>query len=390
MEITGRNSLSGPDQKLGFDKSKVTCFKCKERGHFKRECPNRERPQIENKPEKALIVNQDDERVAEGFTWDKYIPGSDGQAMMAEIVEVPEMVTEPEMIVEEVPVVVEEVPVENVVDIEEIAAEVYYYQSEQEVLESSMKSIMPPKVFESFAGYFEEPTTGTCPRYEEKKEVVEEMIDVTKELTGETLKDIADKALMGKLKEVLDEESDNSEKSQSEKAVTESEDEDKLYFDFKYPLQNVKIENVEKVSVLRRVMAKQVVKPKEKMNDIFVAGPSVDDEKNYIFSQKVVDDFNAAKKLKEEILKSTFVEYDKRGLPRSILSKWIMDTGVSRHMIGMLALLYDVKSINGSYVGFAGNQGDKIVGHGTLTNGVISFDKVNYIVELENNLLSIS
>ena len=35
MEITGRNSLSGPDQKLGFDKSKVTCFKCKERGHFK-------------------------------------------------------------------------------------------------------------------------------------------------------------------------------------------------------------------------------------------------------------------------------------------------------------------------------------------------------------------
>ncbi|KAJ0690938.1 putative transcription factor interactor and regulator CCHC(Zn) family [Helianthus annuus] len=42
MEITGRNSLSGPDSKLGFDKSKVTCFKCKEKGHFKRECPNRE------------------------------------------------------------------------------------------------------------------------------------------------------------------------------------------------------------------------------------------------------------------------------------------------------------------------------------------------------------
>ena len=106
-------SLSGPNQKLGFDKSKVTCFKCKERGHFKRECPNREvnnhqnpftndyyrqaiyhrpnqqptvqRPQIENKPEKALIVNQDDEKVAAGFSWDKYIPGSDGQAMMAEL-----------------------------------------------------------------------------------------------------------------------------------------------------------------------------------------------------------------------------------------------------------------------------------------------------------------
>ena len=141
MEITGRNSLSGPDQKLGFDKSKVTCFKCKERGHFKRECPNREvnnhqnpftndyyrqaiyhrpnqqpavqRPQIENKPEKALIVNQDDERVAEGFTWDKYIPGSDGQAMMAEIVEVPEMVTESKIVAEDVSVVVEDIQVDG-------------------------------------------------------------------------------------------------------------------------------------------------------------------------------------------------------------------------------------------------------------------------------------
>ncbi|XP_021980562.1 uncharacterized protein LOC110876710 [Helianthus annuus] len=446
----GRNSLSGPDQKLGFDKSKAIY-------HRPNQQPAVQRPQIENKPEKALIVNQDDERVAEGFTWDKYIPGSDGQAMMAEIVEVPEMVTEPEM-------VIEDVSVENVVDIEEIVAEVYYYQSEQEVLASSMKSIMPPKVFESFAGYLEEPTTGSCPRYEEKKEVVEEMIDVTKELTGETLKDIADKALMGKLKEVdteleklesvstvsvkqesdqkygvqevkvseselknvgkqdvkivcdeqvLDEESDNSEKSQSEKAVSESEDEEKLYSDFEYPLQNVKIKNVEKVFNsgkkewegkgnnkknnfknkgigFEKKTAKQVVKPKEKMNDIFVAGPSVDDEKDYIFSQKAVDDFNTAKKLKEETVKSTFVKYHKRGLPRSILSKWIMDSGASRHMTGTLALLYDVKSINGSYVGFAGNQGDRIVGQGTLTNGVISFEKVNYIVELENNLLSIS
>ncbi|KAJ0918598.1 putative transcription factor interactor and regulator CCHC(Zn) family [Helianthus annuus] len=169
MEITGRNSLSGPDQKLGFDKSKVTCFKCKERGHFKRECPNREvnnhqnpftndyyrqaiyhrpnqqpvvqRPQIENKPEKVLIVNQGDEKVAEGFSWDKYITGSDGQAMMAEIVEETE-------------------------------------------------------------SFFEEPTNGLCPRYEEKKESVEEMIDVTKELTEDTLKEIADRALMAKLKEV--------------------------------------------------------------------------------------------------------------------------------------------------------------------------------------------
>ncbi|XP_022003992.2 uncharacterized protein LOC110901472 [Helianthus annuus] len=670
--------------------------------HRPNQQPAVQRPQIENKPEKALIVNQDDEKVAEGFSWDKYIPGSDGQAMMAEVVEISEMVSEPEIVTEDVSVVAEEVFVENVVDIEEIAAEVYYYQSEQEVLASSMKSIMPPKIFESFAGYFEEPKTGSCPRFEEKKEVVEELIDVSKELTEEALKDIADKALMGKLREVdseleksesvstvsvkkesdqksgvqeiksvkmskselnnvdgveaalnlklrsieddlpenidvtfsasdtdnelqviktvvdqvLDEESDKSEKSQSEKVVYDSEDEDKLYSDFEYPLQNVKIENVEKVFKLvemninevnnneffskpkksfvtshptssgkkegdgfEKKTAKQVFKPKEKMNDIFVAGPSVDDEKDYIFSQKAVDDFNAAKKLKEETAKSTFVEYDKRvcyrcseighmakqckkvivkpvfvkpsvqkqtvpkptvqksnvqkprpkspidtkgkkpmvspirilkrgeslksedkpkstfevgesskscktskiypktkvfenqswaakskpsvevkkmenalkiesnifkddvveleneidkflaefppitnkvksivkeevsnvtfnfpktvekcdvvfgsvseGLPKSILSKWIMDSGASRHMTGTLALLYDAKSINGSYVGFARNQGGRIVGLGTLTNGVISFDKVNYIVELENNVLKV-
>ena len=42
MEITGRSSLASSDSKLGFDKAKVTCFKCKQKGHFKRECTNRE------------------------------------------------------------------------------------------------------------------------------------------------------------------------------------------------------------------------------------------------------------------------------------------------------------------------------------------------------------
>ncbi|KAJ0920063.1 putative transcription factor interactor and regulator CCHC(Zn) family [Helianthus annuus] len=40
MEITGRKSIGGPSTKLGFDKYKVTCFKCKQKGHFKRECRN--------------------------------------------------------------------------------------------------------------------------------------------------------------------------------------------------------------------------------------------------------------------------------------------------------------------------------------------------------------
>ncbi|MFS7986255.1 putative transcription factor interactor and regulator CCHC(Zn) family [Helianthus anomalus] len=42
MEITGKQSLGGPSTKLGFDKSKVTCFRCKQKGHFKRECKNSE------------------------------------------------------------------------------------------------------------------------------------------------------------------------------------------------------------------------------------------------------------------------------------------------------------------------------------------------------------
>ncbi|MFS7929147.1 putative transcription factor interactor and regulator CCHC(Zn) family [Helianthus anomalus] len=142
---------------------------------------------------------------------------------------------------------------------------------------------------------------------------------------------------------------------------------DKLYSDFEYQIQNARLENVEKVFKLVEIdilevnnntfllepkksfvkpqpnnsgkkervgnggnnkrngdnfknkgvgldkkMAKKNVKPKDKMSDVFVAGPSVDAEKDYIFSQKAVDDFNAAKRLKEVTNKSTFVEYDKR------------------------------------------------------------------------------
>ncbi|XP_022019111.1 uncharacterized protein LOC110919139 [Helianthus annuus] len=156
--------------------------------------PFNQRPQIENKPEKALLVNQDDEKVAEGFSWDKYSLG-DGLAMMAEIVEEPECGVETEDVSE---VMIEE----SLADLEEAAAEVYYYQSKQEIIASSLKSIMPPNMFDSFAGFFSEPTTGFCPQYNVEKVPVEEIIDVSKEMNEETLKEIADKALMGKLKKV--------------------------------------------------------------------------------------------------------------------------------------------------------------------------------------------
>ncbi|MFS7948446.1 putative transcription factor interactor and regulator CCHC(Zn) family [Helianthus anomalus] len=48
MEITGRKTIGGPSTKLGFDKSKVTSFKCKQKGHFKRECKNAYADESEN------------------------------------------------------------------------------------------------------------------------------------------------------------------------------------------------------------------------------------------------------------------------------------------------------------------------------------------------------
>ncbi|MFS7912675.1 putative transcription factor interactor and regulator CCHC(Zn) family [Helianthus anomalus] len=113
MEITGRSCLGDASTKLGFDKSKVTCFKCKQKGHFKRECSNREvnenvnlfhddyyrkaiyhraneqppkinQSQISEGSSKerkqALVVTQEDE----GFSWNKYIP-KEGSALVAEV-----------------------------------------------------------------------------------------------------------------------------------------------------------------------------------------------------------------------------------------------------------------------------------------------------------------
>ncbi|KAM0072990.1 putative transcription factor interactor and regulator CCHC(Zn) family [Helianthus debilis subsp. tardiflorus] len=106
-QITGRYDFRDANvSTLGFDKSKVTCFRCSEKGHFKRECTNREasgaqnpfgkndyyrkaiyhqvaqQPYQQQSPQtthgieeskKAYLVNQDDERSSKGFSWDKYI-----------------------------------------------------------------------------------------------------------------------------------------------------------------------------------------------------------------------------------------------------------------------------------------------------------------------------
>ncbi|KAJ0883285.1 putative transcription factor interactor and regulator CCHC(Zn) family [Helianthus annuus] len=48
-QITGIDDLHDANvSTLGFDKSKVTCFRCREKGHFKRECTNREASGAQN------------------------------------------------------------------------------------------------------------------------------------------------------------------------------------------------------------------------------------------------------------------------------------------------------------------------------------------------------
>ncbi|KAJ0546139.1 putative transcription factor interactor and regulator CCHC(Zn) family [Helianthus annuus] len=48
-QITGRDDLCEANvSTLGFDKSKVTCFRCREKGHFKRECTNRKASGAQN------------------------------------------------------------------------------------------------------------------------------------------------------------------------------------------------------------------------------------------------------------------------------------------------------------------------------------------------------
>ncbi|KAM0058716.1 putative transcription factor interactor and regulator CCHC(Zn) family [Helianthus debilis subsp. tardiflorus] len=110
-QITGRDDLRDANvSTLGFDKSKVTCFRCREKGHFKRECTNREasgaqnpfnnnndyyrkaiyhqvgqssqqqkhqaqtahgRDVIEDTGKRACVVNEDQKQ---SFNWDKFIP----------------------------------------------------------------------------------------------------------------------------------------------------------------------------------------------------------------------------------------------------------------------------------------------------------------------------
>ncbi|KAM0014696.1 putative transcription factor interactor and regulator CCHC(Zn) family [Helianthus debilis subsp. tardiflorus] len=117
-QITGRDDLREANvSTLGFDKSNVTFFRCMEKGHFKRECTNREASgaqnpfnnnndyyrkaiyhqvaqhpsqqhqhqaqtahgrSIEDSGKRACVVNQDEKK---SFNWDKYV-STDGKACL--------------------------------------------------------------------------------------------------------------------------------------------------------------------------------------------------------------------------------------------------------------------------------------------------------------------
>ncbi|KAJ0848257.1 putative transcription factor interactor and regulator CCHC(Zn) family [Helianthus annuus] len=136
-QITGRDDFRDANvSALGFDKSKVTCFRCREKGHFKRECKNREATGAQNpfgnndyhkkaiyhqitqpaqqhqaqtahgrdvvdkracvvsqgkydnftwekylpKESKVCVAEQNDEKLAEGFTWNDFCTDQDFMA----------------------------------------------------------------------------------------------------------------------------------------------------------------------------------------------------------------------------------------------------------------------------------------------------------------------
>ena len=59
-------------------------------------------------------------------------------------------------------------------------------------------------------------------------------------------------------------------------------------------------------------------------------------------------------------------------------------------MTGDLSQLTNIKFINGGYVSFAGGETGKITQMGTVSNGPLKFEEVNYVPELHHSLLSVS
>ncbi|XP_022004290.1 uncharacterized protein LOC110901825 [Helianthus annuus] len=204
------------------------------------------------------------------------------------------------------------------------------------------------------------------------KKVDDGIIDTSQEFTAENLKKMADKVLTAKELEVVSGSGNGSKSKVSQNdAISESGKKAKTKSDYKNCMKNCKV-----CSTLAYLNGEKTVELAKRVRDV---------EDQILNRDKMLKASN--ERLKELTEK---IEKDKNGELLRSVSRWIMDSGASQHMPGKKTLLYDVRGFNGGYVGFAGNQGGRIVGEGTLSNGIVTFERVNYIAELENNLLSIS
>ncbi|KAI3805363.1 hypothetical protein L1987_27678 [Smallanthus sonchifolius] len=79
------------------------------------------------------------------------------------------------------------------------------------------------------------------------------------------------------------------------------------------------------------------------------------------------------------------------GQPGHKNNTWVVDSGCSRHMTGNRSILSNFRHFNGGYVTFGSEpKGGSITGQGTVSNERMSIDKVNYVKELDFNLMSVS
>ncbi|TLX69673.1 hypothetical protein E9993_22805, partial [Labilibacter sediminis] len=78
-------------------------------------------------------------------------------------------------------------------------------------------------------------------------------------------------------------------------------------------------------------------------------------------------------------------------LRRNIIRSRFVDSGCSMHMTGDISQLQHIRIIsNGGFVSFAGGERGQITQMGTVSNGALQFEDVNYVPELKHSLLSVS
>ncbi|XP_052622642.1 uncharacterized protein LOC128127934 [Lactuca sativa] len=98
----------------------------------------------------------------------------------------------------------------------------------------------------------------------------------------------------------------------------------------------------------------------------------------------VMNNFNCVSDVETENISYAGSSSDTGQLRRNVVRPWYVDGGCSQHMTGDISQLSEIQSFNGGYISFAGGDGGKITQHGTVTNEVLSFENVNYALDLKH------